>query len=184
MSFPLPSFRALLIAAALFAGVERAAAQSPAITSFCFCNTTTPAPCGNYYPPGGCWNSIGAGAIMTATGSTSVSADDLVLTTVQMPPNRPGLLIMAPNSIPATPFFDGLRCFTGPAYRLQPQSTGPSGQWTNGPGLSAYTITNLPPPAWIVSGSTFTFQSWFRDPLGPCGTSANTSNAIMASFVP
>lgn len=184
MSFAFSSFRALLITAAVFSGVDRASAQAPNTTAFCFCNSAAPAPCGNYYPAGGCWNSIGAGAIMTSSGTTSVSADDLVLTTVQMPPNHPGLLVMAPNFIPATPFFDGVRCFTGPAYRLQPQSTGPSGQWTNGPGLSAYTIANLPPPAWILSGSTFTFQSWFRDPLGPCGTNGNTSNAMMASFVP
>ena len=184
MSLHLASFRALLISAALMSGVESASAQSASITSFCFCNTAAPAPCGNFYPPGGCWNSIGAGAIMTASGTTSVSADDLLLTTVQMPPNRPGLLIMSPNSVPPAPFYDGLRCFTGPAYRLPPQSTGPLGQWTYGPGLSAYTIGNLPPPGWILSGSTMTFQSWFRDPLGPCGTNGNTSNAIMASFVP
>ncbi len=176
--------RAALIAVGLFAGVERASAQSPLITQFCFCNTTAPAPCGNFYPPGGCLNSIGAGAIMSASGSTSVSADNLVLTTVQMPPNRPGLLLMSPNSIPATPFFDGLRCLNGPVFRLQPQSTGPSGMWNNGPGLSAYSISNLPPAGWILSGSTMSFQSWFRDPLGPCGSTVNTSNAVMATFVP
>ena len=177
-------FRAALIAVALFAGVECASAQSALITSFCFCNTTAPAPCLNFYPPGGCLNSIGAGAIMTASGSTSVSADNLLLTTVQMPINRPGLLVMSPTSIPATPFFDGLRCFTGPAYRLQPTTTGPSGTWVYGPGLSAYTIANLPTGGWIISGSVMTFQSWFRDPLGPCGTTVNTSNAISATFVP
>lgn len=121
---------------------------------------------------------------MTASGSTSVSADNLLLTTVQMPPNRPGLMVMSPNSIAATPFFDGLRCFSGPAFRLQVQNTGPSGTWLYGPGLSAYSIANFPVSGWIISGSTMTFQSWFRDPLGPCGTTVNTSNAIKATFTP
>jgi hypothetical protein len=151
---------------------------------FCFCVVPNPAPCGNFYPPGGCVNSIGAGAIMTASGTTSVANDDLVLTTVQMPLNRPGMLIMSTSSVAPTPFWDGLRCFNGPAYRYQVQSTGPIGAWTYGTGLSAYSIANFLPPAWILPGSVMTFQSWFRDPPGPCGTGANTSNAILATFTP
>jgi len=153
-------------------------------TPGCFCTAPSPAPCGNFYAPGGCRNSTGVGAILTATGTTSVTNDNLVLTTVQMPINRPGMLVMSPNPNPAVPFWDGLRCFGGPAFRFAFQSTGPAGTWTYGPGLSAYTTGNFPPAGWILPGTTMVFQSWFRDPFGPCGTQANTSNSILAQFTP
>jgi hypothetical protein len=153
-------------------------------TAYCFCAPPSPAPCGNFYPAGGCMNSTGVGAILTAAGTTSVANDNLVLNTVQMPINRPGLMAMSPSPIAPVPFWDGLRCFSGPAFRLPFQNTGPLGAWTYGPGLSAYSIGNFPPAGWILPGSTMVFQSWFRDPFGPCGTLANTSNAIQAQFTP
>ena len=53
-----------------------------------------------------------------------------------------------------------------------------------GPGLSAYSIGFFPAFNWILAGSTFHFQTWYRDPTGPCGLNTNLSSAIKAVFVP
>jgi len=153
-------------------------------TGFCYCNTAAPAPCGNFYGPGGCSNSTAVGAILTASGTTSVTADNLVLNTVQMPLNRTGLMFMSLNTIAPVPFFDGLRCLAPQMFRMQVKNSGPTGSWNYGPGLVAWTIGNLPPPGWINIGQTWNFQSWFRDPAGPCGFQSNTSNAMQATFTP
>ena len=153
-------------------------------TGFCYCNSAAPAPCGNFYAPGGCDNSTGVGAILTASGTTSVANDNLVLNTVQMPLNRTGLMFMSLNTIAPVPFFDGLRCLSPQMFRLQVKNSGPTGSWNYGPGLVAWTVGNLAPPGWINIGQTWNFQSWFRDPIGPCGFQSNTSNAMQATFTP
>ena len=93
-----------------------------------------------------------------------------------------GLGPVTPIGIGVEPFWDGLRCISGPIFRFPLKNSGPLGQWTYGPGLSAWSTGNLPPAGWLLPGVTMNFQSWFRDPLGPCGTKANTSNAIQALF--
>ena len=40
------------------------------------------------------------------------------------------------------------------------------------------------PAAWILSGQTKRFQFWYRDPVGPCGTGFNLSNALVLTFTP
>ena len=154
------------------------------ISSFCLCPAAL-APCGNADPAAGCANSTGQGGLLTAAGSTSVGADDLVLTATQLPLFQPGILIMGPASVAPIPFGDGLRCVGGPIYRFAPpQGSGAGGTMSWGTGLVAYTIANNPPAGWIVAGSTWHFQTWYRDPAGPCGTSTNLTSAIQALFVP
>ncbi len=36
----------------------------------------------------------------------------------------------------------------------------------------------------IDAGETWYFQGWYRDPMGPCGTAFNLSNAIAVTFAP
>jgi hypothetical protein len=147
-------------------------------SGFCYCAAPSPAPCGNFYFPGGCLNSSGAGAILAASGTTSVSADNLVLTTTQMPTNKAGILFMSQNTVAAVPFWDGLRCLKAPIVRYPGKNSGSTGSFAYGPGLVAASSGT------ILAGSTWNFQSWFRDPPGPCSTGANTSNAIQAQFTP
>lgn len=144
------------------------------VTSYCFC--TLGAPCGNADPLGGCRNSTGLGARLTASGTSSVSRDDLVLTTSQLPANQFALTFMANSALNPTVFGDGFRCSGGGLVRFGVKSTGPTGRVVHGPGLAAaHGISPL---------STFHFHTWYRDPGGPCGNSFNTSNAVSVSFLP
>ena len=60
----------------------------------------------------------------------------------------------------------------------QPGNSGAGGQITYGPGLVNYSVNNFPPVNWFVPGSTFGFQTWYRDPSGPCGQLTNISSAV------
>jgi hypothetical protein len=153
------------------------------ITPFCFCPGPL-GPCGNNDASAGCRNSTGQGALMGAAGSTSVGLDNLVLTTTQMPTFKQCITIMSATPIAPLVFGDGRRCVGGTLSRFGVQNTGPLGTTAIGPGLSAYSIANFPAVNWIVAGSTFGFQSWYRDPTGPCGGFTNISSAIRATFVP
>ncbi len=150
---------------------------------FCFCPNAL-APCGNGDATAGCANSTGVGALITPTGSTSVGLDDLVLTTTQLPTFKQLLLMVSANIVAPLPFYDGRRCLVSPISRIGPKNSGPLGNVSFGPGLSAYSIANFPAVNWILPGTTFGFQTWYRDPTGPCGSGANVSSAVAASFVP
>ncbi len=143
-------------------------------TPYCFC--AAGAPCGNTDPTAGCANSTGVGGLMTASGSSSVSADDLVLTVSQLPLNAFTLMFKANNQIGPFPFGDGFRCAGGGLVRFGVQNSGATGTVSRGPGLAAtYGI-----PAFAI----VRFHLWYRDPTGPCGFQFNTSNAVSVSFLP
>ncbi|MCP3914505.1 MAG: hypothetical protein GY711_02985 [bacterium] len=148
----------------------------------CFCNQN--APCGNASAGAGCRNSTGSGARLVAGGSTSVSRDDLVLVTVDVPPEHFGLYFMgnAPTAAPV-PFGDGLRCTGGMLLRWPVENVGAGGALVLGPQLADASLA-FPPLGHLVPGSTWSFQAWFRDPAGPCGSGWNASNALFVSFVP
>jgi len=150
---------------------------------FCFCPAPM-GPCGNDDANAGCKNSTGVGATLTPSGSTSVAADDLVLTTAQMPINKQLFLMLSGNFLAPAPFADGRRCLAGPISRFAPKNSGAIGSATYGPGLAALTVASFPAVNWIVPGAVLGFQSWYRDPTGPCGNGSNLSNAVRATFVP
>lgn len=135
-------------------------------------------------PNAGCQNSTGAGALLTAAGSTSVGADNLVLTTTGMPLFQFGTYFM--GTTPINVFFgDGILCGGGMIGRFIPLvNSGPTGSTTLGPGIVNTTINTMPPAFWIVAGQTWIFQKWYRDSFGPCGTGFNLSNAITVTFTP
>jgi hypothetical protein len=153
------------------------------VTYSCFCPAPT-APCGNNDPSAGCANSTSVGALLTASGSTSVMADDLVMTTTQMPINTLGIMYMGTFLGGPTPFVDGLRCVGGNTRRWPLKSSGATGSFSYGPGMAAYAMSNFPPGFWLSPGSIWHFQSWYRDPAGPCATGSNLSNAATATFTP
>lgn len=153
------------------------------ITYNCFCPSPL-GPCGNDDASAGCRNSTGSGALLTAAGSTSVSTDNLVLTTSQMPTFTLGLMLQGPSIGGPLPFFDGRRCVTGNLVRWPIQNSGATGSFSYGPGLAAFSVGNFPAAFWITAGSTWHFQTWYRDTLGPCATGANVSNSASVTFTP
>jgi hypothetical protein len=142
-------------------------------------------PCGNHDASAGCANSSGAGALITPAGSTSVSSDDLVLTTSGLPVNKSSIMFMSGNftAIPL-PFSDGRRCVAAPLLRWPTTNSGASGSVAYGPGLAAQSATLFGPAGSILAGSTWGFQTWYRDPSGPCGLLTNISAAVKATFLP
>jgi hypothetical protein len=158
------------------------------VVEFCSCGAGSAAPCGNTYTGGGCANSTGLGAVcatnVASGGSVSVAADDLVLTTTQVPAGKSGLFYMGPNSKPATPFTDGLRCIGAPVLRYAVANSGTAAQFQLGPGLAATAAARFGPPGTIDGGETWYFQTWYRDPTGPCSHHSNVSNAVKVTFTP
>jgi hypothetical protein len=144
-------------------------------SSACFCPTA--APCGNIDATAGCANSTLSGALLAATGTSSVANDDLVLTVTSMPLFQPGLIFMGAALVGPLPFGDGLRCAGGGLKRLVIKSAGASGSISHGPGIIAAGAAILPFSVWH-------FQTWYRDPLGPCFSGYNLSNSVSVTFTP
>jgi hypothetical protein len=141
----------------------------------CFCDSTAPAPCGNFYPTAGCRNSTGIGASLTVSGTSSVTLDDLVLSASGMPPSVPGIFFGGTAIVGPLPFGDGLRCAGGSITRFTtPALTSPTGTLSVGPGMAG--------TFGIAVGDFWNFQAWFRDPMGPCSNGFNTTNAHSATF--
>lgn len=145
--------------------------------SFCDCSAVTA--CNNSDTAGaGCRNSSGSGAILTASGSTSVAADDIAFEGILMPSNKPALLFVgttALNGGSGAVFGDGVRCAGGQLTRLAVKFTDAGGSASWGAGQNATGIWN--------AGTTRYFQVWYRDPQnGPCGTGFNVSNGYEVSF--
>lgn len=155
--------------------------ESTLVSLTCFCAAA--APCGNVDPTAGCRNSTALGGLLTPSGSTSVGADDLLLTATNLQPAAFGLTFMGPTLGGPLVFGDGLRCVTGSLQRFAISISDATGTATTGPGLAAFS-TSFPAGSQIVSGSTWHFQHWYRDPGGPCGTSYSVTNAVSATFVP
>ncbi|MCE9594062.1 MAG: hypothetical protein K8S98_07710 [Planctomycetes bacterium] len=122
-------------------------------------------------------NSVGPGALISASGSTSVALDSLVLSAGGCPSTKSCMFFYAPNATAGSPFNNGFLCMSGGVHRLHPQSTGAFGT----PNV-ALDIANPPSPSGqITAGSTWRFQLWYRDPTQP-PAGANLSNALSVRF--
>ena len=131
----------------------------------------------------GAANSVGAGAMLSSSGTTSVSANDFVLEMSGGLPNGFGLYFYGPNQIQVT-FGDGFRCVGGATHRLQPPIA------SDGSGANSRPVDFTSPPTGgggpgtIVPNSTWNFQCWYRDPMGPGGSGFNVSDGLSATFCP
>jgi plastocyanin len=119
----------------------------------------------------GCLNSSGVGARLSASGSASVAADDLVLSVDQARAGQPGLFLQGTVEI-AVPFKDGLLCVGSPTERLEVVFLDAAGA-----GKSAQSVVTT---GAVAAGQTRTYQFWFRDGggLSVCGAGSNFSNAL------
>jgi hypothetical protein len=133
----------------------------------------------------GAANSFSAGgAVMSNSGSTSVTANDFVLEVSDAAANKFGQFYYGGAQAQA-PFGEGFRCVgssgTG-TFRLNPIGS------TDAQGVLSRPVDFDQPPAnagpgEIAPGSTWNFQFWFRDPMG--GPSAfNLSDGLSVSFCP
>ncbi len=122
-------------------------------------------------------NSAAQYAEIWYTGSTSISADDLVLTCDWAIPNQSGLFFYGLAQI-EVPFGDGYRCVGGSISRLGVAVTDDFG-------FASLAVDYDDPQtaaAEITVGSTWNFQYWYRDPITLAGF--NLSNGLNATFVP
>ena len=149
--------------------------------AYCFGDGSgTACPCANFGAAGeGCANGNGSGAILSASGSTSVVADDLLLHGSQLVPGTAALLFSGTTRINGgmgNQFGDGLRCVGGPVKRLGVRISSPTGEATWGPGYAAA-------QGW-VPGEVRTMQIWYRDtPAGtPCGNPFNLGNGLEVTY--
>jgi carboxypeptidase T len=131
----------------------------PPPTSYC---TTSP-------------NSAGSGALMSWAGSTGIGDNDFTLLTTDGPPDQFALFIFGVNEN-ANPLGDGTLCIGAPQQRLGVVLIDGVGQATR---LVDFTV---PPAAGqFVSGSTWNFQLWYRDPsFGSFGF--NLSDGLKVTF--
>ena len=115
-----------------------------------------------------------SGATISASGSSSIGANDLVLTADGLPANKPGIFIYSMTQ-QAVPFGNGVRC-VGPSkiFRMQPLlDSGASGILTKAVDYGA-----LVPNGQVMAGETWYFQAWFR-----AGGSFDLTDGIEISFV-
>jgi len=129
----------------------------------------------------GVTNSTGARGEISWSGSTSHSANSLVLTATHCPSNQFGLFFYGPNQIRAT-FGNGLRCVGGGVFRLNPpQLTDLSGD------IHRDVDFHLAPMSagagLVVPGSRWNFQFWYRDPAAG-GANFNLSNGLSVPICP
>lgn len=119
----------------------------------------------------------GVPATISATGSTSVAANEVELHAAGLPQNQSGIFLYGPNAI-QTPFSGGFLCVGGGVKRLLPPlNSGASGAIHRVLDLTA-PPANAGPFA-ILPGSTWRFQAWFRDPA----TTSNLTNGLAISFI-
>jgi predicted carbohydrate-binding protein with CBM5 and CBM33 domain len=117
------------------------------------------------------------GAQISASGSSSVSANDLVLRATQLPAGKPGIFFYGSNQV-QVPFGDGFRCVSTDLTRLTaPIISDASGTLNLGVDYSG------PGGGGLTPGATRHLQAWYRDVAGgPAGF--NLSDGLSVMFTP
>ncbi len=120
-------------------------------------------------------NSTGAPADLSASGSASSGAGDLMLTSMPVP-NQNGIFFHGSNPS-QVPFGNGFLCTTGGIVRGSVVMTVGN--------IATYTYDNSDAKHSLAAfvGITRNFQHWFRDPAGG-GAFFNTSNAMSIAVLP
>ncbi len=122
-------------------------------------------------------NSSGLAARIDSSGSSSLSANNLVLSASNLPANAVGLFFQGTRTAqPATPFGNGLRCVSGAVRRLEiVQASG---------GVVA-APQDFSSPVWsgVAANDVRYVQFWFRDPLAG-GANFDSSDALELTFCP
>ncbi len=123
-------------------------------------------------------NSTGATSEILATGSGSISANDLVLTAGNMP-DQPGIFIAGPTT-GQIPFFNGFLCIGQVGLQRFADQTAASGGVIS---ESVDLATSAPGGLNVVAGSSYFYQRWYRDPVAG-GGNANFTDGIEIAYTP
>ncbi|MBK7875092.1 MAG: hypothetical protein IPJ77_04960 [Planctomycetes bacterium] len=134
----------------------------PLFEPFCFGDGTQPqpCPCGNNGGAGrGCANSANAqGALLVATGATN--PDTVVLQASGMPGLAYALFLKGDQSLPGTPFGDGVRCVDGVLIRLRIKLSSGGVATYPEPGDPSVSVRGQTPPG---SASIGHYQTYYRN---------------------
>lgn len=130
-------------------------------------------------------NSLGLRARLDTLGSTSLGAADLTLRLTRAAPQQSALFFYGPAPT-KVPFRDGFRCVgvSAPVFlqRLAPVvSLDGTGSGSLAPDPAAAPMGSG--PGAVLAGSTWFFQSWYRDPASN-GSGENLSDALALTFAP
>jgi len=124
-------------------------------------------------------NSTGGAAMMSVSGSSSVSSNNLVLHSSNVAAGQPGIFYYGPDEI-SQPFGNGTRCVgSAQVYRLDVETASAMSELV-------HALDNTSPPTasgQITAGSTWKFQAWFRDPAAG-GAFFDLSDAYSLTFTP
>lgn len=116
------------------------------------------------------------GAGLSMGGSTSISANDLILIATTCPTASFGIFIYGDTQIQQT-LGNGFLCVTGsPLYRLAINQADIFGN-----NVYAVDQNNLAPGSVINAGETWNFQLWYRDSVG---AGFNLTNGLSINFCP
>lgn len=142
------------------------------------------APCGNHDKYAGCANATTSGATLGAAGSSSVVLDELRFELRRMQPFKSAVVFMG-NAAGQIALGDGLRSVASAGagfYRFSVLQSGADGAAQ----LASIASRSLSFPAsgQIQPGAVWSFQGWYRDPAGPCGSGTNLTNALEVTFRP
>ena len=131
-------------------------------------------------------NSTGASATLSASGSSVVSSNDMVLEAMEIPRNSFGFFITSQMQgfVMNPGGSEGNLCLGGSVGRYvgagQIQNAGSAGVFS-----LAIDLTMHPTPGGLVSvapGETWNFQAWFRDSVGGMATS-NFTDGLEVAFL-
>lgn len=112
-----------------------------------------------------------SGSVISATGSASVAANDLVLHASNIQPQKSGLFFYA-YAKQSTPFGNGTRCVGSPSARM--------GLVNSGAGSTLdFAVDQGSLSQSIQAGDLWNFQCWFRD-----GVLFDLSNGLQVVFTP
>jgi hypothetical protein len=152
-------------------------AGSPQVETTCW---GTNCPCGNLSTAGGCMNSSGSGARLSAWGALDLETESLRLVLDHGPSNRIAILVGGARS---TSFFlgDGIRC-VGPAYPGAGTFRFIRHLQLNAEGGGELRLMQQDVQSVIQAGRSLRVQALVRDPGGPCGAGLNTSNGIVLAL--
>jgi hypothetical protein len=121
-------------------------------------------------------NSSGAAALMSASGSTSVAANNLVLRAAPVPNPTYGLFLFG-SSTATVNFGSGIKCVGSPTRRL-PVESGNAASLVHAVDLATGSAVGA-----LVPGTTWYFQAWFRD-NGFGSASTALSDGLRLTFTP
>ena len=123
-------------------------------------------------------NSTGAAATISASGSASLAANDLVLS-ADNHPGQPGIFIAGPAQA-QLPFFNGFLCIDPNGLQRFAAVALPVG------GVATEAVdyaTSAPGGLNVMAGTAFHYQRWFRDPAAG-GSNADFTDGLEVQHTP